>query len=909
MITIYIENKAYTVKEGQNLLQACLSLGFDIPYFCWHPAMHSVGACRQCAVKEFKDDKDTRGRVIMSCMTAVREGMRISIEDAEAKSFRKNIVELLMLNHPHDCPVCDEGGECHLQDMTVMTGHVYRRSRFNKRTYPNQDLGPFIAHEMNRCIQCYRCVRFYRDYAGGRDLDVFAIHDNVYFGRQKDGTLENEFSGNLVEVCPTGVFTDKTFQKHYSRKWDLQSAPSVCVHCGVGCNTVPGERYGELRRIRTRYNGEVNGYFLCDRGRFGYEFVNSPRRIREPRIAAAQPAGDSAPCAGTCNQALSRIKDILSNSRGIVGIGSPRASLETNFALRELVGPENFCNGMARQDSALAGQILGILRNGPARSPSLRDVQSCDAILVLGEDLTNTAPLLALAVRQAARQRSLEHASSQRIPLWDDAAVRNASQGIPARLSVAAPYATRLDDIAGHVYHGAPEDLARFGMAVAHELNSDLPAVEHLREGLRSRAAAIAGELRNAKRPLVVSGTGCFSRAVIEAAANIAWSLCTGDRQASLAYALPECNSLGLALFGGFDLETAVRAVADGKADTVVVAENDLYGRMDRASADGFLAQVRHLIVIDHVETQTAARSEVSLPAATFAESDGDLVNTEGRAQRFYQVLAPQGEVQESWRWLRDIMTAAGMPGGRSWEGLDDVISSLATTLPELSAVPDIAPPAGFRIAGMKMARQPHRYSGRTALSANRTVFEPRPPRDQDSPLAFSMEGFPGQPPSPLITHFWRPAWNSPQAINKFQSETGGPLRGGDPGKRLIEPSSAAPRFFRTVPPAFVPAKDTWLLVPLHQIFGSEQLSSIAAGIAERTPRPFVGFGPEAARDLDIAEGEEVQVRAGQVTLTAPARYVRGLPDGVAGLPYGIPGMPAMTLPAQGRITRSEGKQ
>ena len=204
MITIYIENKPYTVKEGQNLLQACLSLGFDIPYFCWHPAMHSVGACRQCAVKEFKDEKDTRGRVVMSCMTAVRDGMRISIEDAEAKSFRKNIIELLMLNHPHDCPVCDEGGECHLQDMTVMTGHVYRRSRFKKRTYPNQYLGPFITHEMNRCIQCYRCVRFYRDYAGGRDLDVFAIHDHVYFGRQKDGVLENEFSGNLVEVCPTG---------------------------------------------------------------------------------------------------------------------------------------------------------------------------------------------------------------------------------------------------------------------------------------------------------------------------------------------------------------------------------------------------------------------------------------------------------------------------------------------------------------------------------------------------------------------------------------------------------------------------------------------------------------------------------------------------------------------------------
>ncbi len=216
----------------------------------------------------------------MSCMTEALDGIRISIDDPDVKEFRASIIEFLMLNHPHDCPVCDEGGECHLQDMTLMTGHVHRRTRFKKRTYRNQNLGPFINHEHNRCIQCYRCVRFYRDFAGGRDLHVFGMHDRVYFGRSKDGTLENEFSGNLVEICPTGVFTDKTLGRHYTRKWDLQTAPSVCVHCSIGCNTIPGERYGSLRRIRNRYNFDVNWYFLCDRGRFGYEFVNNDERIR-----------------------------------------------------------------------------------------------------------------------------------------------------------------------------------------------------------------------------------------------------------------------------------------------------------------------------------------------------------------------------------------------------------------------------------------------------------------------------------------------------------------------------------------------------------------------------------------------------------------------------------------------------
>jgi NADH-quinone oxidoreductase subunit G len=279
MVKIYIDDKEYEVKPEKNLLETILSLGLDLPYFCWHPALGSVGACRQCAVIIYKDKDDKTGKIMMACMESVRDGMRLSLKAPEAGQFRANVIEWLMTNHPHDCPVCDEGGECHLQDMTVMTGHNYRRYRFNKRTYRNQYLGPFINHEMNRCIQCYRCVRFYRDYAGGDDLNVFSAHNHVYFGRHEDGTLENEFSGNLVEVCPTGVFTDKTLKEHYTRKWDLSNAPSICHHCSLGCNIIAGERYGSLRRVLSRYNGAVNGYFICDRGRFGYDFVNNTNRI------------------------------------------------------------------------------------------------------------------------------------------------------------------------------------------------------------------------------------------------------------------------------------------------------------------------------------------------------------------------------------------------------------------------------------------------------------------------------------------------------------------------------------------------------------------------------------------------------------------------------------------------------
>ena len=247
MPTIYVDDQALEVAQGENILEACLNAGLDLPYFCWHPAMGSIGSCRQCAVVQYQNEEDTKGRIVMGCMTPVTEGARFSLNTDNASKFREAVVESLMLNHPHDCPVCGEGGECHLQDMTVMVGHRDRRYTGKKNTHRNQYLGPLIHHEMNRCITCYRCERYYRDYAGGNDLAAQASHDHVYFGRHEEGVLQSEFSGNLVEVCPTGVFTDKPFLKHYSRKWDLQSAPSICSGCAVGCNIAPAERYGKIK--------------------------------------------------------------------------------------------------------------------------------------------------------------------------------------------------------------------------------------------------------------------------------------------------------------------------------------------------------------------------------------------------------------------------------------------------------------------------------------------------------------------------------------------------------------------------------------------------------------------------------------------------------------------------------------
>jgi NADH-quinone oxidoreductase subunit G len=899
MPTIYVENVPYEVPEGRNLLHACLSLGFDLPYFCWHPEMGSVGACRQCAVKQFKDAEDGHGKLVMACMTPATEGTRISIADELARQFRAGVVEGLMMSHPHDCPVCDEGGHCHLQDMTYMTGHDYRRYEFEKRVYRNQYLGPLVSHEMNRCIQCYRCVRFYREYAGGRDLNAFRLRRLVFFGRDKDGVLESEFSGNLVEVCPTGVFTDATVKQHYTRKWDLQMAPSLCVHCGLGCNVTGGERYGSLRRIVNRFNRELNGYFLCDRGRYGYEFVNSPDRVREP---SARRDGRAEPL--SAEAAVERLGAALGGSP--LGVGSPRASLEANFALRQLVGRDRFFAGVSARDQRLAALVLALMRTSPARLASLHEAEQCDAVLVLGEDLPNFAPRMALSLRQSVRQRPMKRTDRLKIPRWLDHAVREAIQEERGPLFVATPGETRIDDVATEAWRAAPDDVARLGFAVAHAVDPSAPAIDGLPDADRELAGRIAAALREAERPLVVSGPGCGSEAVVRAAASVARALAGAGREARIAFTAAESNSVGLALLGARPLAEALPLVREGSDAAVVVLENDLYRRAPGPTVDELFSRAREVVVLDSLRSATTEKASLLLPAGTFAETSGTLVNNEGRAQRFFSVLAPQPPVQESWRWLRDGAAKAGRRDLAGWRSLDDVLAAIASASPDLAEAKDAAPASGFREAGERIPRQPHRYSGRTSMRADVTVHEPKPPEDPDAPLAFSMEGYPAPPPSAVIPFFWAPGWNSIQSTNKFQAEVAGELRGGVPGVRLVAAGGGARAdLFREIPARFQPRRGEWLLVPLHHVFGSEELSRHAPAIAQLAPEPRLAMNGEDAAQAGLEAGALVEVSVDGATARLPLSLDGRLPRGVAGVPAGTGALGGADLPAWGRVARA----
>jgi NADH-quinone oxidoreductase subunit G len=697
-----------------------------------------------------------------------------------------------------------------------------------------------------------------------------------------------------VEVCPVGVFGDKPFAARYTRKWDLQGAPAVCMHCGRGCTTIPGERYGELRRIRNRFNSEVNGYFLCDRGRYGFGFVNTDHRLRAARLRGPIGVG------GKNDAAVDRLAKVLTSGEPVIGIGSPRASLEANYALRTLVGQENYYLGVADDERKLLDLCLSELRDGSARTPALPDLEAADACLILGEDLTNTAPMLAFALRRWLRLRPTTEEARLHITRWNDAGVGMVKAHEPSVMWSATTHATKLDELAARTAYAAPADLARLGFAVAARLagapwpDDQVPA-QH-RAWVEEAADALAG----AQHPHIVSGPSCASADVLRAAAALSAAT---PQPAMLTLTAPEVNSIGAVMLRGNRLSKVFSAASRGKVAAAIVLENDLYRRAPWVQVDDFLSRAGFTVVIDHLATRTVNGSRAALPAATFAEATGTYVSHEGRAQRSYAVMEPPADVRATWRWLATLAAKAERTGG-SWTSVDDVIAALADELAQFAPLRELAPPAGFRLDGMKVPRQPKRYSGRTAMHAPHPLLEPKPSEDPDSPLAFSMEGYEGQPAAALTADFWAPGWNSIQALNKFQDEVGGPLRGGEMGRRLVEPAGGAgptPLEPAEAPPAFSPSPDQLLVLPMHHTFGSEELSALAPAVAELMPEPYVALCEADAARLG-PRPERVWLRAGGVTLDLALRVLPSLPCGVAGLAVGLPGQPVLSLPCSAGI-------
>jgi NADH-quinone oxidoreductase subunit G len=721
MPKLVIDDREIEVVSGTKVIEAAEQLDIMIPRFCYHPALGSVGACRVCAVKFLQGP--LKG-VQMSCMIEAQDGMVVSTTDEEAVDFRKHVIEWLMLNHPHDCPVCDEGGHCLLQDMTIAGGHGLRRFEGNKRTYTDQYLGPLVQHEMNRCIHCYRCSRYYQEFTGYLDLGVMRSANRTYFGRFKEGILESPFTGNLSDLCPTGVYTDKP-SRFFGRRWDYQRSPSLCINCSLGCHTVVSFRYREARRQEARYSQAVNGYFICDRGRYGH-FYNG----LETRPRSAFTSGREVAVKEALAETHQKLEQILQDAgpSAVAAVGSSRSSLESQSMLTHFCRVNNVGEPVFFMDQALSVKVKSaVTRLEPELAVSLGEAETADCIVVMGADPINEAPMLALALRQAQRNGATVVVIDPRpvfLPLdFIQLTVASNELGFYAGLLVKAAVdrtaAATLGERAAEFYAAAPDE-------------------NLVEENRREQFSAAIQALRDSRQPVIVCGTDIVPPQIPGLAADLTLLLQAAEKKAGLFYILPGANAYGAGLASNPQRSflQIVEGIENGDIKALILAECDPFNHFaDRKRLEGAIDQLEMLVVMDYLNTKAVGRAHMFLPTATLYEAGGLFINQEGRLQisgqaykgglsivesgsgdhppRLYGAGIPAADTRPAWQLLADLTD-------KNTSTIDDRVW-LADIIPEIADLPSWADIADDGVRLQSAANADLRFKGQNAFAIDKS--------------------------------------------------------------------------------------------------------------------------------------------------------------------------------------------
>jgi len=548
--------------------------------------------------------------------------MVVSTTAKEAVDFRKYVVEWLMLNHPHDCPVCDEGGHCLLQDMTVSGGHGNRRYLGKKRTYADQYLGSLLQHEMNRCIHCYRCARFYQEFSGYRDLGVMQSANQTYFGRFKDGVLESPFSGNLSDICPTGVYTDKP-SRFFGRRWDYERRPSLCINCSLGCHTVASCRYRKVIRQEARFSNSVNGHFICDRGRYGFFYADLEQRPRRAIIDGEAAAVDQA--VHTLEQRLETVMN-KAGAGAVACAGSSRSNLETLAMLKRVCQTKGLPPPAYFVDTAITRKVKSaVARLKPDLMVSLREIESADFIAVVGADALNEAPMLALALRQARRNDATVAVIDPR-PVF----LPFEFEHLPAKLDEIDAYLGAV--IKAAIDPGALENQEES----SRKFHAALTDIEQVTRSQQEKMSVLAEKLSTSQRPIIVCATEIVRQQTPALAADAALLLQAAGKQAGLFYLMPGANAFAAGLFSDetVSFETLIADIEKGSIKGLILVEsNPFWNFPDRQRLEKALERLELMVVIDYINSEAAQKAHIFLPATTLYESGGVYTNQEARVQ------------------------------------------------------------------------------------------------------------------------------------------------------------------------------------------------------------------------------------------------------------------------------------
>ncbi len=690
MVNLTIDGKKITVKKNATIYEAAQEAGIHIPVLCYAKKLLPYGACRVCLVEV----EQMKGRLIPSCTTPVTEGMVVTTTSAEIMKVRKTVLEFLLVNHVVDCPVCDKGGECDLQDLTYEYEVVKNRFEGVKFDLPKDEVNPLIERNMNRCVLCGKCVRVCDEIVGYGSYSFINRGFETKIATAFDRGLNCEFCGQCVSMCPVGAILPRPF-KFKARPWQLQEVDSVCSYCGNGCTVTLGVKENKIETIRFNDKTGVNDGNLCIRGRFGYSYVNSEERLKKPLL---RKDGQLVEVGWT--EALDAVVAGLNGARSAGGVGilsGARLTNEEFHLLKGLAGTLGTANLDHSGGECYKGvteglkETLGIT----ASTGTFPQVEECDVILAIRSDFYETHPVFGMVVNQAVKRNGaqlivvadkkgkfgkLPHAETLLAKPGLEVNILNAMAGVLLEEGLAVTDGVENLDALKAALAAYPVDQVAMATGVT---------ADSIRKAARQLAAA--------KKSAILLAYGlpytANSKELGTAAANLAILTGNAGREGSGLYLCGEkANSQGaidlqiLPGQGGLGAQAMLDAAAAGKLGALyVVGEDPLSSYPNRARVEAALAKAPFVVVQDLFLSSTAEKADVVLPAASFAEKDGTFTNAERRIQRVRPGVVSPGEAKSDYEIF--ALLAARCGSSLSYTGPAAVFAELAAATPGYAGI------------------------------------------------------------------------------------------------------------------------------------------------------------------------------------------------------------------------------
>ncbi|KRI01413.1 NADH-quinone oxidoreductase subunit NuoG [Curvibacter sp. PAE-UM] len=657
MVEIELDGKKVEIQEGSMVMHAAEKSGVYIPHFCYHKKLSIAANCRMCLV-----DVEKAPKPMPACATPVTQGMIVRTKTDKALKAQKSVMEFLLINHPLDCPICDQGGECQLQDLAVGYGASASRYEEEKRVVLHKDVGPLISmEEMSRCIHCTRCVRFGQEVAGVMELGMSHRGEHSEIETFVGHSVDSELSGNMIDICPVGALTSKPF-RYQARTWELGRRKSVSPHDSTGANLIVQVKNNRVLRVVPLENEDVNECWIADRDRYSYEALDGADRLSSPMIKQGGQWKEV-----DWQTALEYVANGLKTIKGDHGANSIGALVSPHSTLEELYLAAGLLRGLGSDniDYRLRNAEFGKAEGVRWLGLPIAALTQLQRVLVVGSNLRKDHPLFAQRIRQAVRHGAqVSTITSKNLYQSADAWAMKVAQ---AQVTPAAQWAQALANVAA---------------AIAAEKGVTAPAAGQA----TPEAKAIASSLLGGERKAVLLGNAAAHAA--NASSLLALANWIGAQTgASVGYLSEAANTVGAQWVGAQPQaagQNAAQMLMGGKLKAaVLLAVEPEYDTAAGQAAAAALDAAEMVVTLSPFKTNLAF-SDVLLPIAPFSETSGSFVNAEGRLQSFHAVVKPQGETRPAWKVLRVLGNLLGLQGFE-FESSQDVLAAATAKAANLS--------------------------------------------------------------------------------------------------------------------------------------------------------------------------------------------------------------------------------